>query len=158
MNTLKLYYSYGNLKITLFSLSTSCSDLASMKLEMGQPLLNSSHHSKRISIATRSLSHMLKRPRWQKYHHWDTDNCNFKIKSKREHEDGHREHATSLVLPSKQTFTTAFVKGSTRFLGIFNFDMTKPKGVGSTWGSINNVRAAGDFVDSLATERDRYVI
>ena len=57
-----------------------------------------------------------------------------------------------------KTFTTAFVKCSTRFLGIFNFDMTKPKGVGSTWGSINNVRAVGDFVDGLATERDRYVI
>ena len=57
-----------------------------------------------------------------------------------------------------KTFTTAFVKRSTRFLGIFNFDMTKPKGVGSTWGSINNVRAVGYFVDGLATERDRYVL
>ena len=35
--------------------------------------------------------------------------------------------------------------------------MTKTKGVGSTWGSINNVRAVGDFVDGLATERDRYI-
>lgn len=57
-----------------------------------------------------------------------------------------------------KTFTTAFVKGSTHFLGIFNLDMTKTKGVGSTWGSINNVRAVGDFVDGLATKRDRYII
>ena len=50
--------------ITLFNLSKSCSDLATMKLEMGQPLLNSSCHSKIISIATwRILSQMLKRPR-----------------------------------------------------------------------------------------------
>ena len=51
------------------------------------------------------------------------------------------------------------MKRSTHFLGIFNFDVTKPKGVGSTWGSIlNYVRAVGDFVDGLATERDQYML
>ena len=63
-----------------------------------------------------------------------------------------------LFCPQNKTFTTAFVKGSTHFLGIFNLHMTKTKGVGSTCGPINSVRAVGDFVDGLSTKRNRYII